>query len=90
MTHEQAIVCNMRRIPVEDRHDENFRTGQVIEVAGAHALVMWDDGTFDACELIDLVAVQYPKDLEPRALVRWGNPVELWDLVDATKIEELA
>jgi hypothetical protein len=94
MTREQAIICINRKIAVEDRTDEDFRTGFIycLSPYTDHAAVIYDDdndGETETVLLRDLV-VQYPEDLEPRALVRWGNPVELWDLVDATKIDEVA
>ena len=66
MTREQARHCLSHSISVEDRHDEDFKTGLVVEVVNdSYCIVHWDDadGTLEICTLRNLV-VQYPERLE--------------------------
>jgi hypothetical protein len=68
MTREQAIICMNRETPVEDRNDEDFKTGIIVSVSpySDHAAVSWDthhDGETETFTLRDLV-VQYPEQME--------------------------
>jgi hypothetical protein len=71
MTRNQAIHCMHHSILVEDKDDEDYKTGIITSVSPYtdHAAVSWDtnhDGEIQTVELRYLV-VQYPGDLEPHA-----------------------
>jgi hypothetical protein len=68
MTRKQAITCMCREIPVENKNDEDFKTGIIVGVSpySDHAAVSWDthhDGETETFTLRDLV-MQYPEQLE--------------------------
>lgn len=52
MTIDQAKHAVETGVCVEDRYDEDFRTGQINEVVNARfCIVTWDDGTLGVSEI---------------------------------------
>jgi len=52
MTIEQAKHAIDQGLNVEDRYDEDFRTGQINEVVNERfCIVTWDDGTLGVNEI---------------------------------------
>jgi hypothetical protein len=66
MTRKQAIVCMCCEIPVENKNDEDLKTGLIQEVVNdRYCIVLWDEdeGILTIDETRNLV-VQYPEQLE--------------------------
>jgi hypothetical protein len=61
MNMKHAIEFMQAKAPVEDRNDEDFKTGTIVEIVNERfAIVHWDDdeGTLAICEIRDLVGDQ--------------------------------
>jgi len=57
MTRQHAIEFMRTKIPVEDRNDEDFKTGTIMEIVNERfAIVHWDDdeGALEICEIKNL------------------------------------
>ena len=66
MTREQAERCRKLMATVEDRNNEDFKTGVIDEIVNAtYCIVAWDDdeGSMTICAMRNLV-VQYPEQVE--------------------------